>query len=169
LEVRRKLNDNIGISIDYMRFGWFYAFKGDYNRAIEYYREAIRINPDDAAAHYNLGSALQNLERYDEAEEEYREAIRINPDLAEAHYNLGNLLKDLKRYAEAEKEYREAIRINPDLAEAHANLGILLLKAKRPEDAKKEFEIAKELFEKQGREADVKKMEELLANTQEAG
>jgi len=135
LEVRRKLNDNIGISIDYMRFGWFYAFKGDYNRAIEYYREAIRINPDDAAAHYNLG----------------------------------NLLKDLKRYAEAEKEYREAIRINPDLAEAHANLGILLLKAKRPEDAKKEFEIAKELFEKQGRGADVKKMEELLANTQEAG
>ncbi|HHE40940.1 MAG TPA: tetratricopeptide repeat protein [Candidatus Cloacimonetes bacterium] len=129
------MNDNIGISIDYMRFGWFYTFKGDYNRAIEYYREAIRINPDDAAAHYNLGSALQNLERYDEAEEEYREAIRINPDLAEAH----------------------------------ANLSILLLKAKRPEDAKKEFEIAKELFEKQGREADVKKMEELLANTQEAG
>ncbi|MCK4651579.1 MAG: tetratricopeptide repeat protein [Methanosarcinales archaeon] len=267
LEVRKKANDNIGISIDYMRFSWFYAFKGDYNKAIEYCREAIRINPDNAAAHYNLGVLLDNserydeaekeyreairidpdyvaahsnlgvllnnserydeaekeyreairidpdyvaahsnlgvlldnserydeaekeyreairtdpdyatahynlgvlladLKRYDEAEKEYREAIRINPDDATAHYNLGVLLADLKRYDEAEKEYREAIRADPDHAEAHGNLGALLLKTGRSEEAKNEFNIAKQLFENQGRDDDVKKVEELLANT----
>ncbi|KAF5415702.1 MAG: hypothetical protein C5S49_05460 [Candidatus Methanogaster sp.] len=75
------------------------------------------------------------------------------------------MLKDLKRYDEAEKEYREAIRIYPDYAKAHGNLGFLFRTTERPDEAKNEFEIAKELFEKQGREADVKKVEELLANT----
>jgi tetratricopeptide (TPR) repeat protein len=135
-----------------------------YDEAEKEYKEAIRIDPDDAVVHYNLGILLKELERYDEAEKEYKEAIRIDPDDATAHVNLGVLLKELERYDEAEKEYKEAIRIDPDLAEAHGNLGSLFLITERPEDAKKEFEIAKELFEKQSG-ADVKKMEELLANT----
>ncbi|MCK5109494.1 MAG: tetratricopeptide repeat protein, partial [Methanosarcinales archaeon] len=69
----------------------------------------------------------------------------------------------------AEEEYREAIRADPDYAEAHANLGILFLITERPEEAKKEFEIAKELFENQGREEDVMKVEELLADIQKQG
>jgi tetratricopeptide (TPR) repeat protein len=136
-----------------------------YDEAEKEYKEAIRIDPDDAVVHYNLGILLKELERYDEAEKEYKEAIRIDPDDATAHVNLGVLLKELERYDEAEKEYKEAIRIDPDLAEAHGNLGSLFLITERPEDAKKEFEIAEELFEKQGSGADVKKMEELLANT----
>ena len=43
LEVRRKLNDDMGMSIDYKRFGDFYAFKREYNEATEYYREAISV------------------------------------------------------------------------------------------------------------------------------
>ncbi len=165
LEVRLKLNDNIGMSIDYRRFGDFYIFKGEYAEAIRYYREATRADPDLAAAHNNLGLLLKDLERYDEAEEEYRDAIRADPGDAVAHYNLGILFDDLKRYDEAEKEYREAIRIDPDDAEAHGNLGILLSETERSKEAKKEFDIAKELFKDQGRDDDVKKVEELLANT----
>ncbi|MEA1895075.1 MAG: tetratricopeptide repeat protein, partial [Euryarchaeota archaeon] len=89
LEVRRKLNDDMGMSIDYKRFGDFYAFKREYNEAIEYYKEAIRIDPDDAAARNNLGNLLKDQGRYDEAEKEYREAIRIDPNYGEAHVNLG--------------------------------------------------------------------------------
>jgi tetratricopeptide (TPR) repeat protein len=86
--------------------------------------EALRINPEDADAHNNLGNLLKELKRYDEAEKEYKEAFRINPDYALAHNNLGNLFKELKRYDKAENEYEEALRINPDLAEGHNNLGI---------------------------------------------
>jgi len=107
---------------------------------------------------------LYYLKQYDEAEEVWREAIRINPDHAVAHTDLGSLLQELERYDEAEKECREAIKIDPDYAEAHGNLGIIFLETERPEEAKNELEIAKELFENQGREADVKKVAELLAN-----
>ena len=109
---------------------------------VKYFEKVIKINPNDAEAHNNLGNLLQNLKRYEEAEKEYREAIRINPNDADAHNNLGNLLKDLKRYEEAEKEYREAIRINPNLAEAHNNLGNLLKDLKRYEEAEKEYREA---------------------------
>jgi len=41
------------------------------------YREAIRVDPDDAEAHNNLALLLETLKRYDEAELEYREAILL--------------------------------------------------------------------------------------------
>ncbi len=126
------------------------------------YREALRINSNYAAVHINLGVLLGNVGRKEDAEAEYRESLRINPDFAEAHNNLGNLLKEMGRKEDAEAEYRDALRINPDSAEAHGNLGILYSETGKKEEAKKELEIAKELFDVQGREADVKKTEELL-------
>ena len=142
LEVRRGLNDNIGISIDYRRFGDFYLFKREYNKAMGYYREAIRTNSSNATARDNLGVLLHDLKRYDEAEEEYREAARVDPDYTNAHYNLGVLLKDLEQYDEAEAEYREAIRIDPDHVKAHNNLGVLLSDLKLFEEAKEEYREA---------------------------
>ena len=59
------------------------------DRAVAAAREAIRLQPDDAAAHYNLGVALDGQGKLDEAVAEYREAIRLQPDFAEAHFNLG--------------------------------------------------------------------------------
>ena len=50
---------------------------------------ALRINPDYADAHYNLGVAYEQQDRTDEAIREYQAALRVNPDYADAHYNLG--------------------------------------------------------------------------------
>ena len=47
----------------------------------------LRINPDDAEAHFNLGVIYGQQGRTDEAIREYQAALRINPDDAEAHYN----------------------------------------------------------------------------------
>ena len=93
---------------------------------------------------------------------EYRDALRIKPDYADAHHNLGVLLYGTGRKEEAEKEYLEAIRLKPDFADAHIMLGILYSETGKKEAAKKEFEIAKSLFEAQGRAEDAKKAEELL-------
>ena len=95
-------------------------------RALAAAREAIRLRPDDALAHDDLGDALSDQGKSDEAVAEYREAIRLKPDLAVAHYNLGNALRGRGKVDEAIAAYREAIRLRPDLAEAHTNLGTIL-------------------------------------------
>ena len=40
-----------------------YASKGDYDRAIKEYDEAIRLDPKDARAYYNRGSCLRQQGR----------------------------------------------------------------------------------------------------------
>jgi esterase/lipase superfamily enzyme/tetratricopeptide (TPR) repeat protein len=94
------------------------------------YREAIRCNPNDADAHFNLGLLLAKRGALDleEAEKQYREAIHCKPDGASAHFYLGLLFAGRGALQEAEKQYREAIRCNPDQANAHFTLGLLLAK-----------------------------------------
>jgi Flp pilus assembly protein TadD len=146
-------HNNIGILLD---------GAGRTEEAEAEYREALRVKPDYAGAHNNLGILLDDLERTEEAEMEYREALRVKPDYAGAHNNLGVLLYDAGRKEEAEAEYREALRLKPNYAEAHGNLGILYSETGKKEATNKELEIAKSLFEAQGRAEDVKKAEALL-------
>ncbi len=69
---------------------WAFYFMSlkNYPEAEKEFRTAIKINPDYAKAHYNLGNLLRNLKNYPEAEKEYRTAIKINPDYAETYYEL---------------------------------------------------------------------------------
>ena len=48
------------------------------------YRKAIKIKPDYADAHCNLGNILKDLDKLKEAELSYRKAIKIKPDYADA-------------------------------------------------------------------------------------
>ena len=67
--------------------------------------KAVKLAPNDAAAHYNLGNTLQERGRLDEAEASLRQAIALNPDLAEAHYNLGVLLFESRKYNLAAEQF----------------------------------------------------------------
>ncbi len=95
-------------------------------QAVVELRKEIRLKPDNAAAHGNLGNVLYALGKLDEAIAAHREAIRLKPDDAEAHNNLGIALKALGKLDEAIAGYREAIRLKPDFAGAHYSLGIAL-------------------------------------------
>ncbi len=61
----------------------------DVEEEIEAYKQAIRTNPDDVQAHYNLGVAYFSSGKYKEAIDALKQAIRIDPDYAMAHNNLG--------------------------------------------------------------------------------
>ncbi len=104
--------------------GMSYNGLKQYDRAIQAYREALRIQPELAETWYNLGVAYNNLKQYDRAIQAYREALRIQPEDAEAWSNLGTAYNGLKQYDQAIQAYREALRIQPELAEAWNNLGV---------------------------------------------
>ena len=108
---------------------------GKLDEAADAYREAIRLKPDLAVAHNNLGSVLKAQGKLDESIAAYREAIRIKPDLAFAYNNLGASLQDQGKQNEAVAAYREAVRIKLDFAVAHLNLGVALRALGKAEEA----------------------------------
>jgi tetratricopeptide (TPR) repeat protein len=90
------------------------------------YREAIRLKPDFADAHYSLGYALlQGKGDNDGAIAELREAIRLKPGVR-AHTSLGQALQGKGDLDGAITEYREAIRLKPDYAGTHYILAMAL-------------------------------------------
>ena len=94
--------------------------------AMDLFKQALRINPDNDAAYYNLGTALALTGRMSEAIAQYEQALRIRPNFAKAHNNLGNALLLTGRTSEAIDQYEQALLIRPNFAEAHANLGAAL-------------------------------------------
>jgi tetratricopeptide (TPR) repeat protein len=74
--------------------------------AIEAYKQTIRIKPDLAEAHNNLGVTYDNSGMYREALEAYNQAIRIKPDHANAHFGLGLTYLLLNDRSSALDEYK---------------------------------------------------------------
>jgi tetratricopeptide (TPR) repeat protein len=62
--------------------------QGRLPEAIGHYERALRIQPDYAEAHYNLGIALEKLGRTAEAIAHYEQALRIKPDFVQAQTSL---------------------------------------------------------------------------------
>jgi len=94
-----------------------------FEKALPFFKNAIKKNPDYAEAHYYVGFCFGILGRYNEAIEASKQAIRLKPDYAGAYHNLGNAYNEFGRYYEAIEAYKQAIRLKPDDAEAHYNLG----------------------------------------------
>jgi tetratricopeptide (TPR) repeat protein len=75
----------------------------------------------------NLGTALQEQQRYDEAIRHHQRAIDLVPDYAPAYNNLGAALRASGRVDEAIASYRKALALRPDFPSASFNLGNALL------------------------------------------
>jgi tetratricopeptide (TPR) repeat protein len=94
------------------------------------WQHTLDVTSNNALAHNNLGTALEDAGEVDKAIFHYSEAARIEPQYAEAHYNLAKALLQsgkVERAAEADRHLLEALNIKPDLAEAQSALGTHLL------------------------------------------
>ncbi|NEQ85288.1 MAG: tetratricopeptide repeat protein, partial [Moorea sp. SIO2I5] len=72
---------------------------GDWSSAQSDYERALSLNPDNADAHYNLGSLYEDLQELDKARTQYRLAAQGGLDAA--YNNLGRLYIIDKKYSEA--------------------------------------------------------------------
>lgn len=111
---------------DLVAAGELFERAGDFQRALDHYRDALSRQPPSALLQVCAGNVLLALARPAEAEAHYRRAIELDPDYAAARLNLGNALYLQQRFAEAEASYRVALRLRPDWAEAWVGLGCAL-------------------------------------------
>lgn len=110
--------------------------------ALEHLTAAVRLQPSDATAHYNLAVVLASRGRTDEAIAGYREALRLKPEYASAHNNLGNVLETRGEIDEAARHFGEAVRVDPTHAIAHYNLARVLRRQGRRDEAIEHLESA---------------------------
>ncbi len=101
---------------------------GDLNqpdKAIEAFREALRINPKHVNAWKNLGVAYGKLKQTDKAIEAYREALRINPEDADAWNNLGIDYYIQGNRNKVREIYQTLRKLDMELADKYFNALIL--------------------------------------------
>ena len=87
--------------------------------------QAIRLDPDFAAAYNNRGAARYDKGDLDGALKDFDEAIRLDPDFAAAYNNRGAARYDEGDLDGALKDFDEAIRLDPDYATAYAHRGFV--------------------------------------------
>ena len=118
-----------------LQAGLTYFHLGDYARTEKLYRDALRLEPRYALAHYNLGVLSQQCADLKGARRAFEAATSHQPHFAEAHTNLANTLVALGEADGAETHYRQALAINPQLANAHYGLGLHHLRHQQREAA----------------------------------
>lgn len=143
-----KLYNNVGHALEN---------NGQYEEALLYFQQAVRIQEDDIGAHINVGRTYNNLKRYAEAEQAYVRAkalfpqakpgvsyhARIAPNHLNVFINLANLIaKNQTRLEEADHLYRQAISMRSDYVQAYINRGDILMKLNRTTQAQEVYEQA---------------------------
>jgi tetratricopeptide (TPR) repeat protein len=104
--------------------GTAYSNKGQYDRAIEDFDQAILLNPRDEYAFNNRGNVYYRKGQYDRAIQDYDQAIKIDYDSG-AFCNRANAYRAKGQYNLAIADYDQAIRFNPQYATAFFSRGRL--------------------------------------------
>jgi len=100
--------------------------RGNFADAIQAYNEAIRLDPEYAAAWKCKGDALDAIGRTSEAMQAYNEAIRLDMNLSWAWYKKGNILYYQGNNDEALRAYEESVRLDSNFAPAWNGKGNVL-------------------------------------------
>jgi tetratricopeptide (TPR) repeat protein len=107
----------------YMQLGLLFSLNNN-ALAVDYYNNALNINPKSTEAYYGLALFYQENDQEQKAIDIYNNIIKIDAKDKRPYYNIGYVnLVYLKKYDEAYKFFSEAIKIDPNYAEAYYNRG----------------------------------------------
>ena len=118
--------------------------------AIDEFKKAARLNPDNAAIFYELGNAQFRAGRYREARGSYESCVDIDPYYRNSYYNLATTFLRLDQNNKALEAYRFAARVRDD-ARAEYQIGNILLGQGDMQGAVDRFKTAASLEPTEGR------------------
>ncbi|HLL16097.1 MAG TPA: winged helix-turn-helix domain-containing protein [Pyrinomonadaceae bacterium] len=155
--VARKYTENTEAYRLYLlgRFFWNKRTAQGFERAADYYRQAVAADPDYALAHAGLAETYVLLpnwldtppdEAYPAAERAAMRALELDPRLAEAYTALASVkIYHHRDWAGAGADYRRAIELNPNYATARQWYSEWLAMTGRLEEAVAEGALAQRL------------------------
>lgn len=115
---------------------------GDHDKAIEQWREAIRLDPGLVKAHHSLGMALRGKNQLAEAIVSLRETVRLDPRNATGFADLGDTLQENGDLDGALAAYQSSLALVPNSAFVRNNLGYVFVRKNNLERAIAEWREA---------------------------
>ena len=100
--------------------------KEDLHKARDTFIQALKLKPELALTHYNLGNTYKGLRDFKQAIISYKKALEINPQYYDVLHNLAIVYKAANMFNEAKQVGLQAISIKPNNAEAQFNLAGVL-------------------------------------------
>ena len=128
--------------LDAARAGNLAYSGGNYEEALDHYKNATSQHPEDAESHSNLGQVLVRLGRPADALPHFERAIRLNPDRWAYRFNRAYAFGELNRWGQAVDAYREARRLFPNDYVTQYNLARALHKHGNEKAAVQEYQTA---------------------------
>ncbi len=137
--ITKRYTDNNDAYQLYLRGRYSFAkrTKDEMLRAIEYFRQAIKLDPKFALAYARIAETYGSMpaypylspkEAFPQAKAAAQQALEIDPTLAEAHTFLAYSLVIYDwNWAEAERSFKRAIELDPNNSDAHFRYGQVYL------------------------------------------
>lgn len=107
----------------YLDLAMEYENLNDYRNAVMVLKEAIKSNPHNEGAIYEIAFCYDQLGEYSSAIQCYSDYIDENPYSFTAWYNLGNAYSKVENFEKAIWAYDYCILINEDFGPVYFNLG----------------------------------------------
>jgi len=137
------------------RYQWNKRTEEGLKKSLEYFQQAIRVDPSYALAYSGVADCYEVLannafvlgtEAYPKARVAALKALELDDSLAEAHTSLAMVFFDYEWDREgAQREFRRAIELNPGYATAHHWYALTLAWVGRADEAIREIEQARRL------------------------
>ena len=122
--VREELEEVNPIANRFIEIGDEYRDRGEAEQAIEYYEQALNLNPGNLKAQNNIASVHLEQKDYKEAVQAFESALKIDDEdvvaktgYCEANLALGEQARGRKEYDDAIHYYRQVLEINPNHVE----------------------------------------------------
>jgi len=91
--------------------GVLFNISGEYDKAIDCFKCALTVKPDDPCLWNRLGATLANGSKSEEAVAAYRRALELNPGFIRTRYNLGIICVHLGVYREAVEHFLTVLNL----------------------------------------------------------
>ena len=109
--------------------------RGEFEKALEFYEQAIKVRPEFPEAEFQRGNALVSLSRFDEADAAFRRAISLKKNWSLPYSALGALLMRRDKDQEAATVFQQALTVDPQDNVALRMLSEIRLRGGNPKEA----------------------------------
>jgi tetratricopeptide (TPR) repeat protein len=106
-----------------------------YGAALEKFKQAISLNPNDPLAYYYIAIVYLEEKKMPEALQAINKSIQLDPEYPKAHLVKGKIYAGMKKIPEALNAFGKATELDPEYLDAWKNIGLINYKTKRYDDA----------------------------------